>query len=150
MEYGRDLNPLFMNIYTRWFKYDRDKLWLVYTQSVPVIFEPPCTTRNKHGVVWYKHPQQAGTTHQYTTTTRPSNINRSNPITVCYSCFNKIYHLLVPKRRFQTTSRRVITHKTDESNSTAVLAYDLEQSEPTISFVSTSTINRKEKLFWST
>jgi hypothetical protein len=28
--------------YTRWFKYDRDKLWLVYTQSVPVIFEPPC------------------------------------------------------------------------------------------------------------
>ena len=29
--------------FTRWFKYDRDKLWLVYTQSVPVIFEPPCT-----------------------------------------------------------------------------------------------------------
>jgi hypothetical protein len=28
---------------TRWFKYDRDKLWLVYTQIVPVIFEPPCT-----------------------------------------------------------------------------------------------------------
>jgi hypothetical protein len=28
---------------TRWFKYDRDRLWLVYTQSVPVIFEPPCT-----------------------------------------------------------------------------------------------------------
>jgi hypothetical protein len=30
-------------IYTRWFKYDRNKLWLVYTQIVPVIFEPPCT-----------------------------------------------------------------------------------------------------------
>jgi hypothetical protein len=29
-------------VYTRWFKYDRDKLWLVYTQIVPVIFEPPC------------------------------------------------------------------------------------------------------------
>jgi hypothetical protein len=29
--------------YTRWFKYDRDKLWLVYTQIVPVIFQPPCT-----------------------------------------------------------------------------------------------------------
>jgi hypothetical protein len=29
---------------TRWFKYDRDKLWLVYTQIVPVIFEPPCNT----------------------------------------------------------------------------------------------------------
>jgi hypothetical protein len=28
--------------YTRWFKYNRDKLWLVYTQSVPVIFKPPC------------------------------------------------------------------------------------------------------------
>jgi hypothetical protein len=27
---------------TRWFKYDRAKLWLVYTQIVPVIFEPPC------------------------------------------------------------------------------------------------------------
>ena len=32
--------------YTRWFKYDRDKLWLVYTQSVPVIFEPPCIKRH--------------------------------------------------------------------------------------------------------
>ena len=29
---------------TRWFKYDRDKLWLVYIQIVPVIFEPPCTS----------------------------------------------------------------------------------------------------------
>jgi hypothetical protein len=28
--------------FTRWFKYDRDKLWLVYTQIVPVIFESPC------------------------------------------------------------------------------------------------------------
>jgi hypothetical protein len=27
---------------TRWFKYDRDKLWLISTQSVPIIFEPPC------------------------------------------------------------------------------------------------------------
>jgi hypothetical protein len=31
---------------TRWFKYDRDKLWLVYTQIVPVIFEPPCNRRH--------------------------------------------------------------------------------------------------------
>jgi hypothetical protein len=29
---------------TRWFKYDRDKLWLVDTQIVPVIFETPCTS----------------------------------------------------------------------------------------------------------
>ena len=33
---------IYIHIYTRWFKYDRDKLWRVYTQSVPVIFEPPC------------------------------------------------------------------------------------------------------------
>jgi hypothetical protein len=31
---------------TRWFKYDWDKLWLVYTQIVPVIFEPPCMWRD--------------------------------------------------------------------------------------------------------
>jgi hypothetical protein len=38
-------SPVIHNIHvfhTRWFKYDRDKLWLIYTQSVPVIFEPPC------------------------------------------------------------------------------------------------------------
>jgi hypothetical protein len=45
--------------YTRWFRYDRDKLWLVYTQIVSVIFEPPCThqltksiRRNNHRVMW--------------------------------------------------------------------------------------------------
>jgi hypothetical protein len=44
-----DYNPtritgtLHEDICTRWFKYDRDKLWLVYTQIIPVIFEPPCT-----------------------------------------------------------------------------------------------------------
>jgi hypothetical protein len=32
---------------TRWFKYDREKLWLVYTQIVPVIFEPPCIIDNR-------------------------------------------------------------------------------------------------------
>jgi hypothetical protein len=32
------------HLYTRWLKYDRDWLRLVYTQTVPVIFEPPCTT----------------------------------------------------------------------------------------------------------
>jgi hypothetical protein len=39
---------------TRWFKYDRDKLWLVYTQIVPVIFEPPCILKQP---TWcrYKH-----------------------------------------------------------------------------------------------
>jgi hypothetical protein len=33
---------LYLYARTRWFKYDRDKLWLIYTQIVPVIFEPPC------------------------------------------------------------------------------------------------------------
>jgi hypothetical protein len=33
---------IYIHIHTRWFKYDRDKLWLVYTQIVPIIFEPPC------------------------------------------------------------------------------------------------------------
>ena len=37
---------------TRWFKYDRDKLWLVYTQSVPVIFEPPCIYLITSVVIW--------------------------------------------------------------------------------------------------
>jgi hypothetical protein len=43
----------FVVVITRWFKYDRDKLWLVYTQSVPVIFEPPCinVSRSKNVVV---------------------------------------------------------------------------------------------------
>jgi hypothetical protein len=40
----------------RWFKYDRDKLWLVYTQVVPVIFEPPCICCSLHavccGIAW--------------------------------------------------------------------------------------------------
>jgi hypothetical protein len=37
------LDRKYLNYLTRWFKYDRDKLWLVYTQIVPVIFEPPCS-----------------------------------------------------------------------------------------------------------
>jgi hypothetical protein len=39
---GLTLLTLLKLHYTRWLKYDRDKLWLVYTQIVPVIFEPPC------------------------------------------------------------------------------------------------------------
>ena len=39
----------FILLYTRCFKYDRDKLWLVYTQSVPIIFEPPC--------IWNMHQE---------------------------------------------------------------------------------------------
>jgi len=33
---------------TRWFKYDRDCNRLVYTQTVPVIFEPHCTSTHRH------------------------------------------------------------------------------------------------------
>jgi hypothetical protein len=32
----------FSYVYTRWFKYDRDWFSLNQTESVPVIFEPPC------------------------------------------------------------------------------------------------------------
>ena len=39
---------------TRWFKYGRDKLSLVYTQIVPVIFEPPCTSQ-KYPYLYYPH-----------------------------------------------------------------------------------------------
>jgi hypothetical protein len=41
---------------TRWFKYDRDKLWLVYTQIVPVIFEPPCINTYIMWTVWIPPP----------------------------------------------------------------------------------------------
>jgi hypothetical protein len=37
------ISPSAQPKHTRWFKYDRDKLWLVYTQLDPVIFKPPCT-----------------------------------------------------------------------------------------------------------
>jgi hypothetical protein len=33
----------FSEVYTRWFKYDRDYLCVNKSQIVPVIFEPPCT-----------------------------------------------------------------------------------------------------------
>ena len=42
---------LIMEAITRWFKYDRDKLRLVYTQIVPVIFEPPCTCKKIRAVL---------------------------------------------------------------------------------------------------
>jgi hypothetical protein len=36
------LSPKLCLFNAGWFKYDRDKLWHVYTQSIQVIFEPPC------------------------------------------------------------------------------------------------------------
>jgi hypothetical protein len=33
---------VFVSVYTRWFKYDRDDLCVNKSQFVPVIFEPPC------------------------------------------------------------------------------------------------------------
>ena len=48
IQFGRPRRRWEDNI-TRWFKYDRDKLWLVYTQSVPVIFEPPCIISLREG-----------------------------------------------------------------------------------------------------
>jgi hypothetical protein len=40
---------------TRWFKYDRDKLWLVYTQLVPVISGPPCTYKRDSKACSFNH-----------------------------------------------------------------------------------------------
>jgi len=34
---------------TRWFKYDRDWCRQIYTQTVPVIFEPPCSNMHQIG-----------------------------------------------------------------------------------------------------
>jgi len=51
--------PSARNCFARWFKYDRDWCRQIYTQVVPVIFEPPCTfamtnklvvTTNSHNV----------------------------------------------------------------------------------------------------
>jgi hypothetical protein len=36
---------------TRWFKYDRDYLFVNKSQFVPVIFEPPCTKYCKNHLV---------------------------------------------------------------------------------------------------
>ena len=35
---------------TRWFKHDRDKLWLVYTLIVPVMSEPPCIIKEHENI----------------------------------------------------------------------------------------------------
>jgi hypothetical protein len=43
---------------TRWFKYDRDKLWLVYTQIIPVIFEPPCIISTLFALPHPSYPHQ--------------------------------------------------------------------------------------------
>jgi hypothetical protein len=59
---------------TRWFKYDRDKLWLVYTQIVPVIFEPPCKCLNRIWCrdaesdvrsFWQQHEMSTQLNHKY-------------------------------------------------------------------------------------
>jgi hypothetical protein len=51
------LGTFCLSLITRWFKYDRDKLWLVYTQIVPVIFEPPCISeQNARLCKYYLHP----------------------------------------------------------------------------------------------
>jgi len=52
--------------YTRWFKYDRDWCHQIYTQIVPVIFEPPCITRlipYHEGVLLTSHFSHCISTH---------------------------------------------------------------------------------------
>ena len=62
---------------TRWFKYDRDKLWLVYTQIVPVIFEPPCIHTN-----WLSYWGQDNPTAAFTSVT-----STSRRVAVWQACF---------------------------------------------------------------
>ena len=50
---SRPTLPLFQS--TRWLKYDRDKLWLVYTQIVPVIFELPKLRVYSNSVITSMH-----------------------------------------------------------------------------------------------
>jgi hypothetical protein len=46
MNYNEQWHKFVWNcVHKTWFKYDRDKLWLVYTQIVPVIFKPPCSLK---------------------------------------------------------------------------------------------------------
>ena len=44
----KEIHATCYNIYTRWFKYDRNDLCVNKSQFVPVIFEPPCNSRNCH------------------------------------------------------------------------------------------------------
>jgi hypothetical protein len=56
--------------HTRWFKYDRDKLWLVYTQIVLVIFEPPCILLPRESVNCFRNLNCRTQTHTYSQTAR--------------------------------------------------------------------------------
>jgi hypothetical protein len=56
---------------TRWFKHDWDKLWLVYTQIIPVIFELPCILRS------YASAIQPAALSLYQTTHHKSYLNWS-------------------------------------------------------------------------
>jgi hypothetical protein len=76
---------------TRRFKYDRDKLWLVYTQIVPVIFEPPCIPFLK-AVTSILNPLRKALTAMH----------------VCMTCFNiKQLYVLWTEYRIYSNTRTV-------------------------------------------
>jgi hypothetical protein len=63
------------NGHTRWFKYDRDKLWVVNTQNDPVKFEPPC----KCGWVSLMFARDSSSSHEqltYYSCTVKASVNR--------------------------------------------------------------------------
>jgi hypothetical protein len=127
------------SLYTRWFKYDRDKLWLVYTQIVPVIFEPPCTYTYIYTHIYslvyvyvcmyvyiyiYIHTYiyslpSSGLLHSVRLF--DSDVSRlpMSPIFLEDSLTLEDGTDILPKRRYQTTSRCATTHKTEEFISSA-------------------------------
>jgi hypothetical protein len=92
---------------TRWFKYDRDKLWLVYTQIVPVIFEPPCTS------LWWGY----FASYAEIRIKRPNSFSRSLHSSAAWTT--------IPFLVSSSSVRRLTTQKTEEFIATAAEAYDL-------------------------
>jgi hypothetical protein len=54
LDEGGWLTPRPGYVYTRWFKYDRDKLWLVYKQSVPPLSTTWCRAWTNEQSVCYR------------------------------------------------------------------------------------------------
>jgi hypothetical protein len=89
---------------TRWFKYDRDKLWLVYTQIIPVIFEPPC---------------------KFCTTLVSRNTNMLESVTRCKFCRT----LLLGNTNLLETVRRCLYSPSSLWNVDSLLLFDESRSE---------------------
>jgi hypothetical protein len=92
---------------TRWFKYYRDKLWLVYTQIIPVIFEPPCIY--KHVCFFFE-----SASHRVRSVVQTGALINSPVIWYMTPCLAvKTYEIFTPpERRLFFKSHCVICQKT--------------------------------------